>query len=353
MHDDGYRTWTFRYDEVGTAARRLAARLHAAGLVKGDAVVLWGENRPEWIVAFWACLLRGIVVVPIDYRSAPSLVDRIAAVVSARLLLIGEDVDASTVTLDVPSLAPDDAAARGARNSSRRRRDTPPVTITTDDTAEIIFTSGATAEPKGRHHHAPQRARQHRADRARNGEIPALHRPVLADRFCGRPPLSHMFGQAMATSFRAPHAGLHCGVHAQPRASRHRPVPPTLALLFAVLVSVPKILDVLREHLRFEFPETRRLQPAADADEAPLPKEKWYRRWWRFRRVHRAFGLKFWSAVVGAAPLDPALEEFWGGVGFLAVQGYGLTETAPIVTLNHPLHARARGRSASRSTAWT
>src|SRR6188508_2500570 len=68
VHDDGYRTWTFRYDEVGRAARRLAGRLHAAGLVKGDAVVLWGENRPEWIVAFWACLLRGIVVVPIDYR---------------------------------------------------------------------------------------------------------------------------------------------------------------------------------------------------------------------------------------------------------------------------------------------
>ena len=71
-----------------------------------------------------------------------------------------------------------------------------------------------------------------------------------------------------------------------------------------------------------------------------MPKEKWYRRWWRFRRVHRAFGFKFWSAVVGAAPLDPALEEFWGGLGFLVVQGYGLTETAPIVTLNHPLNAR-------------
>jgi long-chain acyl-CoA synthetase len=55
--------------------------------------------------------------------------------------------------------------------------------------------------------------------------------------------------------------------------------------------------------------------------------------------VPRLFGWKFWSAVVGAAPLDPALEEFWSRVGFLVVQGYGLTETAPIVTLNHPLRA--------------
>ena len=43
--------------------------------------------------------------------------------------------------------------------------------------------------------------------------------------------------------------------------------------------------------------------------------------------------------VVGAAPLDPEVEAFWGRLGFIVVQGYGLTETAPIVTLNHPFHA--------------
>jgi long-chain acyl-CoA synthetase len=46
--------------------------------------------------------------------------------------------------------------------------------------------------------------------------------------------------------------------------------------------------------------------------------------------------MKFWSFVVGAAPLSPALEEFWKRMGFAVIQGYGLTETAPIVTLNHP-----------------
>ena len=54
--------------------------------------------------------------------------------------------------------------------------------------------------------------------------------------------------------------------------------------------------------------------------------------------MHRAFGLKFWCFVVGAAPLEGELEEFWSRLGFLVVQGYGLTETAPIVTLNHPFH---------------
>src|SRR5262249_53078634 len=64
------------------------------------------------------------------------------------------------------------------------------------------------------------------------------------------------------------------------------------------------------------------------------------RRWWRYRAIHRAFGWKFWAFVVGAAPLDAALEAFWGERGFAGIQGYGLTETAAIVTLNHPFGTR-------------
>ena len=55
---------------------------------------------------------------------------------------------------------------------------------------------------------------------------------------------------------------------------------------------------------------------------------------------HTPFGWKFWSFVVGAAPLDPALEEFWGKLGYVVIQGYGLTETAPVATLNHPFDSR-------------
>src|SRR4029450_10876599 len=99
----------------------------------------------------------------------------------------------------------------------------------------------------------------------------------------------------------------------------------------SVLVSVPKILDVLREHV---------LRTAPEAATPPPAGEHFAWRWWRYRRVHRQFGLKFWSFVVGAAPLDPALEEFWNRLGFAVIQGYGLTETAPIVSLNHPFSAR-------------
>ena len=68
---------------------------------KGDKVVFWSENRPEWIVAFWGCLLGGVIVVPIDYRASPEFLARIRRIVAAKLMLIGEDVP-PTVACDIP-----------------------------------------------------------------------------------------------------------------------------------------------------------------------------------------------------------------------------------------------------------
>ena len=90
MFDDGYRRRTHRYAEVGAAARGFAARLAAHGLRRGDAVVFWAENRPEWIACYWGCVISGIVVVPIDYRSSADFVARIRGLVGARVVLVGD-----------------------------------------------------------------------------------------------------------------------------------------------------------------------------------------------------------------------------------------------------------------------
>ena len=86
VHDDGFRSHTFTYAEVGARRARVCRALHAAGLRKGDKVVFFSENRPEWIVAFWGCLLIGVVVVPIDYRASPDFLAASRRIVSARLI---------------------------------------------------------------------------------------------------------------------------------------------------------------------------------------------------------------------------------------------------------------------------
>ena len=323
-YDDGYRTWSYRYAEVAAAARAFAARLDSEGIGRGHTVAIWAENRPEWIIAFWGCLLNATILVPIDYRASAAFLSRVADIVDARVLLVGEAVDHGAIESARPIWSLVDLRSD---RIERRTRVTPAPEITADDTAEIIFTSGATADPKG---------------------VVITHRNILANIV----PIEREMAKYRSTCARSCRSGSStCSRSATCSARRWRRfVPPMLPglVLFtrsyapediirqirsrriSVLVCVPKILEVLRDHVMRLHPET--------ASEPPH-KMHWVRRWWYYRHVHRAFGLKFWAFVVGAAPLDPALETFWGRLGFVVVQGYGLTETAPIVTLNHPLRA--------------
>ena len=92
VHDDGYRTWSYTYAEIVAASRAFAGRLRDAGIKREQKVVLWCENRPEWIVVLWGCLLEGIILVPIDYRSSSDLMLRIADIVDAKCIVVGEVV---------------------------------------------------------------------------------------------------------------------------------------------------------------------------------------------------------------------------------------------------------------------
>jgi long-chain acyl-CoA synthetase len=332
VFDDGYRRRSHTYEEVGRAARGFAGRLSAAGLRHGDKVVFWGENRPEWIACYWGCLLLGVIVVPIDYRSTPEFLARVRRLVDSRILLVGDDVAPIPPDLDLGGVE----RWLFAELDWRADRPMPQVAVTRDDITQIIFTSGATAEPKGvviRHRNVL-------------ANIVPVEREVLKYRHYARPflpirflnllPLSHMFGQSMATSIPPMVRGT---VIFTRSFNPHDIVHLIKRRRISVLVCVPKILDVLREHA--DKGNRNSFSPAAAGETESRPPDRSRlvgiaRRWWQYRRLHSAFGMKFWAFVVGAAPLPPDLEEFWRSRGFAVIQGYGLTETAPIVTLNHP-----------------
>src|SRR5919106_4606319 len=91
-YDDGYRSWSYTYEVTTERAHAFAAKLHASGITKGQHVVIWSENRPEWVMALWGCLLRGVVLVPIDYRASSDFLLKVAEIVDARAILLGETV---------------------------------------------------------------------------------------------------------------------------------------------------------------------------------------------------------------------------------------------------------------------
>lgn len=312
VYDDGYRVRRHSYEDVTRASRGFASRLAAAGVSKGDKILLWGENRPEWVSCYWGIQLIGAIAVPIDYRSSREFAGRIRDIVEARIVVAGDDVDPGD--MPVWKMADFDWSADGP---------IPSVAVDRDDIAQIVFTSGATAEPKG----VIIRHRNILANMVPvAGEIDKYKkyaRPFQPIRFLNLLPLSHMFGQSMATNIPPLIDGT---VVFMRSFNPHDIVRRVREWRISVIVCVPKILDVLKEH-------ATRIDPDAAV---PATGISIAARWWRYRKIHRAFGLKFWAFIVGAAPLGPALEDYWKRLGFVVIQGYGLTETAPIVTLNHP-----------------
>ena len=327
VYDDGYRRHRYTYAEVGRAARGFAQKLETMGLQKGDTVIFWGENRPEWLACYWGCLIAGIVVVPIDFRSSAAFVAEVRTLVHARLVLTGNDAQFGLDGIDL------DGAARLRFSDLDWHADgpMPSITASRDDIIQIIFTSGATSAPKGvviRHRNVLANI------------VPVEHeiakyrrymRPFHPLRFLNLLPLSHMFGQSMATTIPPMVRGTVIFTNSL---NPHDLVRLVHARRVSVLVCVPKILDVLREHVAHTYPEST---------EPPPPGISIPGRWWKYRRVHAEFGPKFWAFIVGAAALPSDLEEFWQRMGFAVIQGYGLTETAPIVTLNHPFRKNRKG----------
>ena len=252
QYDNGYRSWKYTYAQVGRAAHCLAARLHEHHIGKGDKAILWSENRPEWIVAFWGCVLAGVVVVPIDYRTSLRFLLHVQGIVDAHVILIGEEVQ----------LRPWDHQPPAWRLSelewSAENYQTPPVRIETDDIVEIVFTSGATGEPKG----VPITHGNILANIVSPEQLVSRYakwfRPVFPLRFLSLIPLSHMFGQVI-TLFILP---LIPGVAVFIRGySPHEIVRQVRKRRVSVVIAVPKILQVLKKHVVREFSKAARLTP--------------------------------------------------------------------------------------------
>ncbi len=320
-YDDGFRGWTFRYDDIGRLAESFAARLQHEGIRKGDAVMIWSESRPGWIVALWGCLLSGVIVVPIEPQSSLDLYRKIEEKTRPRLILAGDRVPEISGSR-VPIWRVAEIEQEGAAGSPA------PVEVSEDDIAEIVFTSGTTSEPKGVIITHRNLAAQLRPIEAQFAPYLKYVRPFAPLRILNLLPMSHLFGQSLAT-FVPPL--IPASVVFISSASPREIVRQIRSRRVAIMVSVPKVLEVLRDYITHRFPEAADLSRMSDA---------WPRQWWRYRRVHRMFGWKFCCVVSGGAPLAADLEQFWSNLGFVVVQGYGLTETAPVISFNHPFHVQ-------------
>lgn len=318
----GVRRRSATYGDIADQALRFAAFLEQQGIGLGDRVALWGENSAEWIAAYHGCLLRGALVVPLDAYGSSDFATRVFNDVQPKLavgdaLLVGQ-LPASVPRVEFeqwPTCLPHAHAAPVAGLS----RDTP---------LQILFTSGTTGDPKGIvHTHGNVLASIGPIEDAAQRYL-RYEKYVHPLRFLHTLPLSHVFGQTMGLwippIFRAQ-------VHFETRLVAPRLIETIHNERISVLAAVPRVFALLKTHLQSTYPRL------ADRVLAAHRMRAW-KKWWSFRDVHRAFGLKFWALISGGGALAPEVEQFWNALGFVLVQGYGMTETTALITLNHPFH---------------
>src|SRR4029450_3036578 len=105
----GLRATRCTYGRLRSTAFQFARELQALGISKGDRVLFWAENTAEWVASFFGCLLRGVIVVPLDVESSIQFALRVQSQVEAKLLLLNEEhkqgLQSSVPTLNIEDLS--------------------------------------------------------------------------------------------------------------------------------------------------------------------------------------------------------------------------------------------------------
>jgi long-chain acyl-CoA synthetase len=321
----GYRTLRWSYRQVADLASQFARELDARAISKGERVLLWGPNSAEWVAAFLGCTLRGVVVVPMDDVATRDFALRVHQQVGAKLLLCSQE----HVQQAMPTLTLEDLPETLAAHSPVTY---PPAEIEPADTLEIVFTSGTTAEPKGvviTHGNVLANIAPLELEIRKYLKYERWVHPV---RFLNLLPLSHVFGQFLGIFLPQLMGGT---VIFQDTFKPAEIIGTIHRQRVSVLVAVPRVLQSLKEKIERDL-EAEGLHEQFRQRFRAAAGKHFLHRWWIFRRIHRQFGWKFWAFISGGAALDRDTEEFWGRLGYAAIQGYGLTETTSLISVNHP-----------------
>ena len=333
----GERYVQYSFQEASRLAALLGERLLAQGVGAGDRVGLLAENRPEWAIGYLGAVSQGMIVVPLDPKLPEAELEGLLRQTGARALLCSELrlqemssallqrlggpgggialLDLSRFGTPLPGFDPP------ARPRGTGREPGP------DDVASILFTSGTTVAPKG---------------------VMLSHRNFLAnvraaveflgvtpqDRLLSVLPLHHAF------EFTCGCLGpLWVGARVSylPSVNSAEVLAAMRERGITLLLGVPRLYQLLAQGIEQRVAAAGRAGRLAARALSGLARAAGMRaRRALFWQVHRALGGRIRLLVSGGAPLDPELFDRFRSLGFTLCEGYGLTETAPVLTVNPP-----------------
>ncbi|MCY3021859.1 MAG: AMP-binding protein [Planctomycetota bacterium] len=335
-------TYRDMFERSGELARGLIARL---GLHPGDRIALMGENCPEWALAYMAISRACCTAVPLDRMMPPREAAQLIALVEAKATVLSPTLFAAAreelgAHAGMPpclnmlaGLAPHPGEPRphpAASLGDRPLREPTPETL-----ASILFTSGTTLDPKGV-------MLSHANLIADALSVAEVLEPMEHDRFLSVLPLHHAL--EFTGGFLIPMYGGSTIHHVE----RIQDVSDTMrAAGITVIIGVPRLFQLFMDRIKGRIAASSAAKrfkvglghTMAGAWELAFKSSVRKR---IFKEIHAGLGGHLRLLVSGGAALDPEIFHFFKGVGITIVEGYGLTETAPVLTVN-PLTAPKAG----------
>ena len=349
-------TWQkFSYQLLQETVEKIGEVLQCAGLQKGDRIILFSENKPEWGMAYLAATSIGVIVVPLDAQTWHKEVWSVIRYTEARALLASEyclsrlvpeglesneSLDSPTRLLNIDQQCTP-FTGKGYPRSTQELDDIRPtkVEIGPDDPASIIFTNSIAVDPKGVIH-------THRNFINNllgvNHYLPASENDQLLSVL----PLSHVL-EFTCGFLMVLHAG---ATVTYLNSLKPRAILGTMKEIGATcMIGVPTLYALIREDTErrwLKVPKSPlKSNLLATSKQLSLSVEKRLGKnigRQLFTRIHRELGGKIRFFVSGGSALGEKLYEDFQILGIPIYEGYGLTETAPVLTVN-PLHRSRKG----------
>jgi long-chain acyl-CoA synthetase len=346
-------------DEFEARVRTLSAGLRELGLRPGDKVVIFSENRPEWVMTDFAVLCAGGVTVPIYTSLMPEQVKYIINDSDAKMVVCSNRelwLKVEAVRRDLPQVrdfimideeAPSGVMTLGevmgrgktAAAADPARFDTIAAAIKPDDLASIIYTSGTTGTPKGV-------MLTHGNFVSNSKALDAVTDFVHTDTILSFLPLSHVLERMTTFSFLYKGASIAYAESIDTVAENLTEVRPT------IMISVPRLFDkiyarvmdnvltqsAVKRQIFFWALRVGRKYGAKKIRKEPIPAGLAARRNLAaklvFSKIVEKTGGRVKFFVSGGAPLSKDVAEFFYALGITILEGYGLTETSPVLTCN-------------------
>ena len=341
-----YKGATLQYHDVARKIEKLHILFENSGVIKGDKIAVCGRNSSQWAVAFLAIVTYGAIVVPIQNEFKPEQIHNIVNHSESKMLFVGDVVATEINAEEMPSLEGIVYLPDFSLNLSRSEKLTyarehlneifghkypkyfrkEHIKYHVDDPEELAminYTSGTTGFSKGVM--LPYRALWGNLDYLMDTVKPKIGKNC---NILSTLPMAHMYGLMTEFIFN-----IVLGNHIFFLTRQPSPTLISEALNETkpdIIFAVPLVIDkIVRKHV-FPRVQTNWVRLLTNM---PVLSKRIKEKIREF--VLGEFGKHPYEVVVGGAPLNKEIENFFVSIGFPIAMGYGTTETAPLITFAH------------------